>query len=102
MLRRACSNVYKESNLPYSECSICDEWLEYQKFAEWENGQNMKDGVNYHIDKDILNKGNKRYSPENCRLIPASLNSFFSTLPTEPKVLFQGGGEAHSRTNFGW
>ena len=90
MMRRACSNVFKEKNVCYSECSICEEWLEYQKFAEWESRQKMKDGVSYHIDKDILNKGNKHYSPENCRLIPAQLNCFFSTLPTTPKVLFQG------------
>lgn len=29
------------------------------------------------LDKDILNKGNKIYSPENCIFVPQSINNLF-------------------------
>lgn len=51
-----------------------DSWLDYQEFAYWINPQLDESKVGWTLDKDILVKGNKEYSPEKCCLIPSELN----------------------------
>lgn len=78
------NRVYNEKlllNTPtYKDVEVCDEWLCFQNFAKWCEGQeffNAKDdkGNIYQLDKDILVKGNKIYSPETCCFVPKALNS---------------------------
>lgn len=57
---------------PYIGCSVCPEWLNFQNFAEWHSKQPFIEGT--QIDKDILKKNNRVYSPENCRLVPTEIN----------------------------
>lgn len=59
----------------YIGCSVCDEWLHSTNFIEWYN-QNYIDG--YQIDKDLLCKGNKVYSPYTCCFLPKEINSFLT------------------------
>jgi hypothetical protein len=63
----------------YLDCSVCEEWHNYQSFCEWfdENYYTIE-GENVALDKDILHKGNKIYSPENCCFVPQSINSLFT------------------------
>lgn len=62
----------------YENCKVCDEWLNFQTFAKWYD-QNFYDVGHgrMHIDKDILHKGNKVYSPENCIFVPQEINLLF-------------------------
>lgn len=55
----------------YKDCGICDEWLRFSNFKRWFD-ENYIDG--YHLDKDILVKGNKVYSPETCCFVPQEIN----------------------------
>lgn len=57
---------------------VCDEWLNFQNFADWFN-QNKYDIGNerLHLDKDIQYEGNRIYSPHHCILIPQSINEQF-------------------------
>lgn len=80
MLGRCYNPNIPESKKTYSDVTVCDEWLNFQNFATWCNSQeffNAKDnqGNSYHIDKDILVKGNKVYSPETCCFVPQEINS---------------------------
>ena len=53
------------------------EWLHSQpNFDQWLNGER------WAVDKDILVKGNKIYSPETCCLVPMRINLLFS-FPTK-------------------
>jgi hypothetical protein len=70
MLRRC---YYKKDNLSYNDCKVCDEWLRFSNFKAWMEGQNYEEGL--HLDKDILVKGNKVYSPCACVFIPNEVNS---------------------------
>ncbi len=58
----------------YESCSVCSEWLDYSNFKKWfydpKNG--YQDG--YHLDKDILVKGNKEYAPDKCCFVPNEIN----------------------------
>ena len=58
----------------YTGCQVCDEWLRFSNFQLWYN-ENCKPG--YQIDKDILIKGNKLYSPETCLGVPSRINALF-------------------------
>ena len=68
-----------KSHMRYIGCEVCEEWHNFQVFAEWfsQNYYEMKD-ENVQIDKDILIKGNKLYSPKTCCFVPESLNKFFT------------------------
>ena len=58
----------------YIGCSVSDEWLNFQTFAEWYvNQPGYTEG--WDLDKDLLCIGNKVYSEENCTLLPRELNS---------------------------
>lgn len=59
----------------YEECSVVEEWHNYQAFAKWyyENNYNVS-GENLHIDKDLLYFNNKIYGPDTCLLVPERIN----------------------------
>ena len=78
MLKRAYTE--KKGRCNYFGVTVCEEWHNFQSFAKWCHSQdffNIKDknGKRYEIDKDILVKGNKIYSPETCCFVPAEINS---------------------------
>jgi hypothetical protein len=79
MLQRCYSKKIKEKNPTYKDVTCCDEWLFYPNFKEWydENYYIVDDEV-MCLDKDILNKGNKLYSPNTCVFVPKSINSLFT------------------------
>lgn len=62
----------------YKNCSMSDEWLNYQNFAKWckKNFYEVED-EKMCIDKDILIKGNKIYSSETCIMVPERINLLF-------------------------
>ena len=78
MLQRCYDPKYHEKEPTYVGCSVCDEWLNFQNFAQWyeENYYNIP-GQRMNLDKDILVKGNKVYSPETCVFVPQNLNKLF-------------------------
>ena len=61
-------------DLSYQGCEVCDEWLNFQNFAEWFNKNHPMDGSSYQLDKDIKVIGNKVYSPEFCMIIKTRAN----------------------------
>lgn len=68
----------KEVNKSYRDVICCDDWLCFQNFAEWYSKNYYEIGnERMHIDKDILVKGNKIYSPENCLIVPERINILF-------------------------
>ena len=56
----------------YKGCTMCDEWLTFSIFKAWMESQDWK-GLS--IDKDLLNPGNKVYSPDNCMFVTQEINS---------------------------
>ena len=78
MLQRCYDTKFQEKYPSYIGCRVCDEWLNFQNFAEWfENNYYEVDGEKIHLDKDILIKGNKIYSPKTCLLVPQRINDLF-------------------------
>ena len=78
MLRRCYDPYYLNKKPTYIDCYVCNEWLCFQNFAKWceENYYEVKNEI-MHLDKDILIKGNKIYSPETCMFVPERINILF-------------------------
>ena len=78
MIRRCYSEKFKEKRPTYKNCVTCKEWHCFQNFAEWyEKEMYNCNGEKLDLDKDILIKGNKIYSPETCMLVPQRINYLF-------------------------
>ena len=67
----------------YGICTVCDEWHNFQIFAEWYKEREYECKGRLHLDKDIKNPGNTVYSPENCLLVPQRINELFTCKPKE-------------------
>lgn len=78
MLRRCYSEKYLKKRPTYEDKYVCDEWHNFQNFAKWfdENYYEVENQT-MQLDKDILSKGNKIYSPDNCIFVPDRINSLF-------------------------
>lgn len=78
MITRCYSNKILKRRPKYYNCSVCDEWHNFQNFAKWFNENYYEiDGKVMSLDKDILIKGNKIYSSKTCVFVPKSINSLF-------------------------
>ena len=73
MLKRCYSKKYHCDRSTYIDCSVCDEWLTFSNFKKW---MGLHDWKGKHLDKDILVKGNKVYSPEFCLFVDHAVNNF--------------------------
>lgn len=82
MLERSYDKKCKEKYPAYKNVTCCDEWLNFENFYEWvhnqENFYKWLNGSRWDLDKDILVKGNKVYSPEACCLVSNRVNCLFT------------------------
>lgn len=73
MLMRCYYKTSLMKNPSYINCIVCDEWHNFQIFSDWIT-KHESFGLGYELDKDLLLKGNKLYSPDTCSLIPKEVN----------------------------
>ena len=76
MMNRCYNEKFLERNPQYKECTVCEEWLNYSNFKIWYD-KNKVSGMSLDLDKDILFKGNKVYSPETVAFVPHVINTLF-------------------------
>lgn len=79
MLRR-CYDPYELNKQPtYIDCYVCELWHCYQNFAKWyEKKYYQIDNEVMCLDKDILIRDNKIYSPETCIFVPQKINNLLT------------------------
>ena len=78
MINRCYNKKQLKARPSYMQCEVCDEWLNFQNFAEWyEENYYEVEGEKMCLDKDILVKGNKIYYPETCIFVPEKINTLF-------------------------
>lgn len=82
MLKRCFDEKVKNKYNTYKDATCCEEWLFFENFYEWlhsqENFDKWLNGNKWSLDKDILLKDNKFYSPNTCCLIPQNVNKLFT------------------------
>ena len=81
MLYRCFDKKTKEKSPTYKNVTCCNEWLLFDNFYEWLHAQsNFNIWINnnmWALDKDIISKRNKTYSPDMCCLVPQYVNCLF-------------------------
>lgn len=77
MLNRCYNPQMRKNAESYKNCSVCEQWHNFQFFAEWYYSQIREPG--YTLDKDILVKGNRVYAPDRCAMVPPDINILFAS-----------------------
>lgn len=77
MLQRCYSKEYQVKRPSYVGCTVSKRWRSFQNFAADVSTMTGFDQQGWHLDKDILRKGNKRYSRCTCCFVPRQINSLF-------------------------
>lgn len=93
MLRR-CYNRSPNKDHTYKGCTVCNEWHYFSNFKAWADTQ---DWEGKHLDKDLLSKDSKVYSPETCIFVDRLVNNFV-TLRDKSRGVYPIGVSLH-RTN---
>ena len=75
MLQRCYSDTLKKKRQTYIDCKVSDNFKSYEYFYEWCQKQVGFGNQGWHLDKDLLVKGNKLYSENTSAFIPAEINS---------------------------
>ena len=77
MLARCYSEKTLTKHPSYKGVTVCEEWKCFQNFGAWCE-ENLKPYMKgWELDKDILFKGNKIYSPDTCDFVPNEINIIF-------------------------
>ena len=78
MLKRCYDPYYINREPTYIDVYVCDEWHNFQNFGKWfEENYYEIPNERIELDKDILFKGNKIYSPKTCIFVPQRINQLF-------------------------
>jgi len=75
MLRRSYHQPYKDKNQTYRDVTVCNDWLTFSNFKAWMIKQDWK---GKQLDKDILVRGNKVYSPDFCVFVDLNVNTLIN------------------------
>ena len=73
MLARCYSDKYAKS-LDYKDCSVSDEFKNFQIFSSWCDSQIGFNVKGFDLDKDLLSRDVKIYSKDTCVFIPEEVN----------------------------
>lgn len=71
MIDRCYNKIFQNKEPSYIGCRVCEEWLRLSNFKRWFD-ENYVEG--WELDKDILMKNNKIYSPQTCCFLPKEIN----------------------------
>lgn len=75
MLCRCYNPEYHKNKPSYVECSVSKYFENYTNFKSWCFNQTGFKQEGWHLDKDLICKGNKIYSESTCCFVPSEINT---------------------------
>lgn len=79
MIQRCYDEKVHNVESTYLGCEVCKEWLNFSSFYSWFKANYYElENEKVQLDKDILIKDNKIYSPSTCCFVPHTINSLFT------------------------
>lgn len=104
MMTRVYNEGMLESHPSYKSVTVCEEWLNFQNFANWcqdKLGFNRKEsnGRAYMLDKDLLIPGNRSYSPDACCFLPHQVNVALKGRQSDKRSELPSGVYWHKASN---
>jgi hypothetical protein len=101
MLKRCYKSLKHQPS--YYDKHVNECWRNFQVFAEWAIAQRGFGLPDWHLDKDLLIKGNVEYGPETCVYLPREINSFIkrkrmNALPIGVDIAYHYNGTPYFRT----
>lgn len=102
MLERVYCLKTRYRRQSYEDIEVCEDWHNFQNFAEWCLAQEHffskdSEGRCYQLDKDILLKGNKIYSPDTCCFVPLEINTLLISGKSRRGDFIVGVGKENSK-----
>jgi hypothetical protein len=100
MMKRCYSS--SKHMVSYHDKSVCEEWHNFQNFAEWATKQ-IGFNKGFQLDKDLIVKGNLVYGPDACSYLPREINSFIkrkrlNNLPLGVDIAYNYDGTPYFRS----
>ena len=89
MIERCKTNGQTQTTYEsYINVTLSEDFNTFEKWLEWAKeqigfGNTADNGKRWPLDKDILLKGNKLYSPDYCVFIPNEINNFVTNRKTD-------------------
>lgn len=74
MFNRCYDEKSLEKEPQYIDCEVSNEFYNFQNFAQWYDRKIYNSKYELELDKDLLFKNNKIYSPSTCCFIPKEIN----------------------------
>lgn len=74
MIHRCYNPLCLARDPTYVGCGVSTNFAYYPYFYEWCHNQIGFNNLGWHMDKDLLFKGNKLYSEDTCVFLPAQIN----------------------------
>lgn len=94
MMRRCYNQACQEKHPSYKGCSVNLIWHCFQNFAYWYyNNPYRQKG--WHLDKDLIVRGNKEYGPLRCAFLPPEVNYAMRTSSKDRRGEYPTGVYKH-------
>lgn len=74
MIKRCYSDTISKLHPTYQDCKVSENFKYFTFFRNWCLSQKGFNQDGWHLDKDILIKGNKVYSEDTCVFVPQEIN----------------------------
>jgi hypothetical protein len=73
-MAKRTTNPERQAKKPtYKDTWVCEEWKYFSNFLNWSLANGYRKGLD--LDKDILDIGNKCYSPDTCVFVSRAINT---------------------------